>query len=363
MIYFNIYFLVLTLVLFSFLIHSQKVKIYLYLLTIFFISILSAIRWKTGTDWDSYYELFSFGGNLSEYMNYYHFEYFFKFINFLGNKIIGNYNVYLFIITFLTLLLKTIVIVKRPYILIVFLVLFSGSLLDLFPTRQSISCSIVILSIYFYSKNKYLKFIILLCISTMIHISSIVILLVIVIDKLSLFKIFLIALFSSLLIYLFLYNGNLISILTIIKPNVIEQYNLYITSSININYIALIYKISIFFIIFKIFPFVQNKLIEFEILSIKLFMFGLIVNIIIPILLPNVFIRLTLPFISFEFIVLASLVYYSIKYIINNHFSKLVVLILFFIYCLVRFYGSFSNYSDLYYPYETIFDSTFKEIR
>ena len=79
MIYFNIYFLVLTLVLFSFLIHSQKVKIYLYLLTIFFISILSAIRWKTGTDWDSYYELFSFGGNLSEYMNYYHFEYFFKF--------------------------------------------------------------------------------------------------------------------------------------------------------------------------------------------------------------------------------------------------------------------------------------------
>jgi len=362
MIYFNIYLLALILVLFSFLIHSQKVKIYLYLLTVFFISILSAIRWKTGTDWNSYYDLFSFGGNLSEYMNYFHFEYFFKFINFLGNKIIGNYNVYLFIITFLTLFLKTIVIIERPYILSVFLVLFASSLLDLFPTRQALASSISILSIYFYSKNKYLKFIILLSMSTMIHISSIIILLVVAINKFSLFKVFLIALFSALLIYLFFYNDNLISIFTIIKPDIMEQYNLYITSSINVNYIALIYKIFIIFIIFIIFPFIQNKLIEFEILSIKLFMFGLTVNIIISILLPIVFIRLTIPFMSFEFIVLALLIYYSVKNM-NNNFSKLTVLILFFIYCLVRFYGSFSNYSDLYYPYETIFDSTFKETR
>ena len=332
---------------------------------LFFITIcIAGFRWKTGTDWGPYYNLFYSGDDLHDYLKVTHFEFGYKLLNWLGSILLSSYTLWLFLLTSTVLGIKLFVLRNRPYILLFFVVNIGVALADFFPTRQALAASIVLLAVYFYSNKQYLLFLLCSLFAFFIHKSALIIFLCIPVLILDLNIIILIAVFVGFLL------GTIFFPLGIFLSGIMEfeyiNYQLVYYDNLYSefpNFFAILYKLIVATFVMYIANKFFRSLTRFELNSVKLFLFGSFFNI-VSTNFSLIFNRVTLYFTIFEVIAVPALFFLLIRKMINSNESAAVIflLIVFFVFYSFRLYFSMINYWDLYVPYESVFHNSHKLI-
>lgn len=138
---------------------------------------LSFVRWKTGTDWDSYYTFFSSNVSLQDFQNRL-FEPFYTYIAFFVKQVTKEYWILLLVygsIIYLTVSPTIYKLSPLPLMSIIFYFLLRKA--DIFFTRESIALAFCLLSLRFIVERKVFLFLVAVTIGTMFHQSVIVFLL------------------------------------------------------------------------------------------------------------------------------------------------------------------------------------------
>jgi transmembrane protein EpsG len=325
---------------------------------------LGGIRWATGTDWDPYWEFYISGGSFQDYMSYWHFEPGFKFVVWLLHDVGVGYSEWLFLLTFLVIAIKFAPIYRRPYILVCFLVLFGMSMADIFPTREAIAVSLVTVSAYYLVERRYLVYLICVVVACLFHSTAIIFLVAPLVLATSYRTLWTLAIVGGLLSKLFLYSAIILVTEHLGLTDLLSAAELYSDSvSGRISLLSIGQKAFILVFSLSVLPKCREKLTPFELASVKLLCFGLISSVILE-SGSQIFNRLTIYFVSFEVIAVSALIWFYSKYLIERK-GYLTLLIVFSAVCIfyaVRFYGLLKNYADLYYPFETVFQSSHRAV-
>lgn len=147
-------------------------------ISIFFV-MLSAIRWKTGTDWDMYYGLYHNNNNIEDFWNVSQNpqgqEFGYGLLNLLVKNTMDDYNVLLMIISLIILGIKFNWYNRyMPFPLIALFVNFSSYLGDIFFVRQSLAIAITIFAFRYIVSRSLYKFLFFICIATSIHTTALI---------------------------------------------------------------------------------------------------------------------------------------------------------------------------------------------
>ena len=179
---------------------------YLLFLLIFLCFVLSFIRWNTGTDWESYYDIFISSKNLSNYTSV---EPTFFLLNHICYSLTTSYTFCLLIESLILFGCSYYIVRQQKYPLLTYFLLFASTLGNIMFVRQSISVAIVLFSYqYILSGNKRKFYICIIC-ATLLHTSSIVALPIYWLYRKGIkWRILLLILFIVFLCSMFL-NGNL----------------------------------------------------------------------------------------------------------------------------------------------------------
>ncbi|CNH66718.1 Uncharacterised protein [Yersinia massiliensis] len=341
---------------------TRPVRVLILLISVIIICILSGLRWRTGTDWAAYYNLFNLGGTLSDYLDYWHFEVGFKFINWLFYSVFDNYSFFLFFIALFVIGLKVIVVRDYPYAFLCLFSLFCISVPDLFPTRQQIAVSICIYAIFNYSKSEKLFFYSLIIgLASTIHMTAIIMLAAPILLKFRLRTILLISI-TTMPILAMSFNFIMSEAANIELLNISHQVESYNRDSGYISFLGLTQRVIIFSFILICYFNNSDNYTKFETYTIKMFSFGTLLFIFLSSV--NVFYsRIALYFSIFEYIALPLSIYRVLITRKKEHLWTIIgILFLYFSFFSIRFTSQLNNYYDLYIPYETIFDSNFKPV-
>jgi EpsG family len=150
----------------------KKYKAGLFISLVLLLIILGGIRWKTGTDWGTYYDFFKQNSSYNDFHSG-QFEVGYAIINFLIKSLTNNYTVFLIILSFLIISIKSVYIYEHTeYILIALLLYFAYFFGDIFFVRQSLALSLTLYSTNFIIKRQKIKFLITVLIASTIHISA-----------------------------------------------------------------------------------------------------------------------------------------------------------------------------------------------
>lgn len=153
---------------------SKKNHKITFLLVILFFWILSFVRWKTGTDWESYYNFFSNSDTYDEFVEK-AFEPLYTYLGYIIKQFSSEYWFFLCIVGLLIFPLTSTTIYKYstfPFVsLLVYLLLRRA---DIFFVRESIALAFCFYSIKFIRNRKFWKFLILVLIGFGFHNSTIV---------------------------------------------------------------------------------------------------------------------------------------------------------------------------------------------
>lgn len=150
---------------------SLKAYKIIYVLYLIFFIILSSIRWETGTDWPTYYSYFT------DYRQHYGQNYLEPLFNLL-NYINAQYFSYTFQL-FQIALLSIIPIGFRyskmsPYPLLTLFIWFSIIFCHIFPVRQTISISIIVFCWKYIEEHNFRKYLIGVIVAGLFHYSSLI---------------------------------------------------------------------------------------------------------------------------------------------------------------------------------------------
>lgn len=331
--------------------------------TILLISLLSGIRWATGTDWAPYYIFYTANQTLSDFIGYFQFEIGFKLLVWFFSFLNVPYSGWLFLLAFFSLSLKFLPIINRPYVLVCFIVLFGATMADIFPVRQSLAISVVIYSARYLVNRRLLPFSALVLVASTLHVTAIVFLLAPIILYFSYGAILILALSLFLLFYFFFFHiaFAFFSLLGIENlAYLAAAYSQEIEGRVSA--VSVIYKIVFLGFAYKAFPYVKASFNGFEKAALKFTVVGSVASIMLE-SISLILNRLSIYYFSFEFISASALIYFFSQRLLarKNYWSLLLLIIGVFFYYSLRFVGLFMNYSDLYYPFETVFDYDHKE--
>lgn len=152
---------------------ERRVTTYFYFLFCFIFFVLSFIRWETGTDWKSYYDYFLnfklFSSDDAPFE--WGFTLLVKTVAFFSN----SYTVLLFICGFILFTFQSVSINKiSPYPIISLWFLWSIQFANILFVRQWIAVAILIYSVTFIQKRRFIPFLLLVILASSFHISSLI---------------------------------------------------------------------------------------------------------------------------------------------------------------------------------------------
>ncbi len=335
-----------------------------FFLLILSISLISGIRWATGTDWDTYLSFYDSGGSLHDYMSYWHFEPGFKFVTWFFHATGAGYSLWLFVLTFSVLSIKFASIYRRPYVLICFLVLFGASMSDLFPTRQSLAISLIILSVHYLLKRDYWLYAACIILACSFHVTSCIFFLAPAILYFSYQTLFVFTLFAGLAFKLYAFTFVSALATSFHLEDLLLQSDMYsATISGRVSLISLAGKAVVILFSMVAMSKCRSYLTKYECASVKLTIFGLVSSAILE-STSQIFNRLTEYFVSFEIVAVSSLVYFFTRYLLAERrlIGAFVCFVSTCLFCFTRFTGLLMNYTDLYYPFETVFQANHRAL-
>ena len=322
--------------------------------------IMGAIRWKTGTDWDEYYYFFASNHTLKDYVESdAAMEVGYRLLNFVARCIYPSFSILLMIAT--TFSVYTYANYCRASgfnrypatLLLLFwcIMPFGG----IFFTRQIIANMICILSLQYVIRGQLTKFLAVVAIACTFHISAVIYLVSYFIYKQEFTKekaIFallafcigggFIGLFINMLIES--YSGYIITKLIIYSG---EEYEME-QSSLVMGTIKRLLTLPLFVLYRKNIQ--EDK--EMYDGCLNLYIFGTCVYYLFALGNLGQLVRMSVYFQFFEL---------PLFYIILRHTKNIVLIFYIMAYCGMKVYSALSGYPDLYVPFETVFDSTYKQ--
>ncbi|TXI98519.1 MAG: EpsG family protein [Neisseriales bacterium] len=321
---------------------------------------MSFLRWERGTDWDSYYIVFLSSANAlpREY------EIGFGYLNYFTRNITDSFTVFLFINGLILYLSKYQVVYKFSIFPIVSLwVYFSTGFGDIFFVRQNVAVAITFIALFFVIKRRPIYFTLTVVCAAFIHISALAFLISYKIYYLKLSKksqITLCFLTLILLLIVSLLQNELFNLFARANILLLAKFATYFNSSVDqasgagspmfilikglLNRVLMLLLIRF---IAKWIPNYDNDMRGF----INIYVIGIIFFALTALFSPSLG-RIGYYFFSVEGILIANL--FSVKYTPQN---KTILFLIVLVYLFVRFYGVlYGEYSELYLPYNTIWD-------
>ncbi|WP_343616105.1 EpsG family protein [Flavobacterium sp.] len=323
---------------------------------------LASLRWKTGTDWDSYYDTFYY---FSE-AHIINFEPgYIKLMAFI-KEFTSNYTVYLAVFSFLCISIKFSFFFKyhKETFFTLILLFYCYYFADIFAVRQNLAISLTLFSTIFIINRKPIFFSLFVALATSIHSSSILYFLAYFIywrkinDKTF-------YCFVCISIFFGLSGGGLVLMNLVFKSLgidglIADKIAKYLNEdsealNTNINPVFLYLLGTIKRLIFiPVFMYIKNKSAD-KFQNIKgyfnLYMIGNIIYFLFAKDLA-VFVRASVPFLFFEIMLLS----YVLLHFKKNKRKLLPVFLIVLFFSLSRFNTLVNSYYDLYVPYYSIFD-------
>lgn len=169
MIYYIVYFILATLCVVTPLVKKSQKNWPMYT-GAFLIFFFQALRWKTGTDWNPYYEEFI---NVNNPLWDDKFELGYRILNSFVRHITDKYTFFLLLecglnTVFIVFFIKKMA-VSNPCIVLLYLFVIS-----LFPIRYTLASNLILCSYYFIEKKRLIHFLVIIFIAFLIHRTSII---------------------------------------------------------------------------------------------------------------------------------------------------------------------------------------------
>lgn len=151
--------------------NNRKFSLNIFFILILSLYILSFIRWETGTDWTSYYEMYTWIKIPWKEMIGSGMEFGFVFVNHLGKCLFDSYTGVLFLfstIIYFCLSRSYVELIKYP-ITALFLTFCISTFAHMLYVRQNIATAILCLSIIYVRDRKFLQFLVLVFLASLFH--------------------------------------------------------------------------------------------------------------------------------------------------------------------------------------------------
>ena len=323
-----------------------------YIIFCFILFILSFIRWETGSDWDNYYDFFVHATSWGDFRE---FEPLYATLNTLANELTGSYTFLLLILSSILFSLQSISINKySPYPLTSLFCLVGISCGNVFFVRQTIAVAIIFYSVKYIQGKRFIPFITLITIATLLHRSSFIFIFAwfVYYRKFSI-KFMLITIIASLFLSTFIAMilqslGS--SIGGVISSKISQYMSEGDTVSTGQSYLVLVLKgVANKFFIFAAIIFLKYKIEDknFNGYS-NLFYLGTLIYF-ATMGISIVLVRFSFPYDIFQIIIIP----YIFKYI-KKISNKIIIWSIISLYLAARLYMFITAYYDLYVPYKTI---------
>ncbi len=320
-----------------------------------------ALRWRTGTDWPSYYGFFKDNFSLSDFMDS-QFEIGYVWLNFILKSIYANYTFFLLIFTgcITYFYFKTFNNV-RVHSQLAILYLFStvGT-----PIRQTLSVAIIMFAYKYVVEKRILKFLIFTLIASLFHRSALIFLpfYFLLNIKISDTKIVVLYFLSILIGNSGILNDFVLNFASSIIFNdsgsevMSDKLTTIFSSSEFVREISLfsqIISLSTSFAFIIIFLWTKKKYFERDVefnIYFKIYIFGLILS--------RLFIGPLSEFARFNnYFSGATIFLFSLILLKQVSLKKTLIFLLMIVYSYSKLVETHSKYPDLYYPYLTIFET------
>ena len=319
----------------------------------------ASLRWKTGTDWESYYDTFYYFSE--EYAV--NFEPgFAAFVSFIRN-ITSNYTVFLTIFSFICISLKFYFFHRfnKEFFFTLIFLYYCYYFGDIFAVRQSLAISLSLFSTIFIINKKPFYFVLFICLATSIHTSSILYFFAYFIywRKLS-DKTFYYIIFFSILLGLIGFGGIILDLLFKalgLDGFMGDKFNNYLKGEdevVNNPFLSYILGVSKRLLLIPLFIYVKNKTNERFIYFNGYFNLYMVGNIIYFLFAKDlaIFARASVPFLLFEIFLLG----YVLLYFKRDKKKLVFIFFIMILFSWARFTALVNSYYDLYVPYNSIFD-------
>ncbi len=325
------------------------VAVFVFMLFVF----LDGFRWETGTDWKPYLEFFSLD-DFKEKWNT--FEPGFIILNIACKQIFNSYTVYLIFIAGLTYLLyfKSIMqYTSMPWLTILaFYCIFIGYM---GMQRQHIALSICLFSIRYIVRSNFYKFVIIIIIASLFHVSALMFIIAYFLNKHFSYK-FYIVLFSSSILLHFIMQYAVVSLIPILPDTIALKVHVYTsngTSEFSFNgfIFGLIKRVLIFMVLHVL---IQNTNLRKNIPNIELMLNIYFISIIIYLIFSN----------SIQVMVGRGALYFGSLFeiflipafvLVTKKRSKWLTYFLVIVFLILTFLKSISVFYNEFVPYKGIF--------
>lgn len=181
MIYFFLFFFILSFGIFDFFYISKLNKLFFVYIIGLVLIVIGGLRWETGTDWNSYYDFYTRNYDYNDFVSS-DFEYLYAALAFSVKKIFNSYTSLLLIFSFLAVSIKLYGFVKisdYKYVFLTILMYYANQLGDVSSTRQSLALSFGVIGLLCIVNKKLILYLITSCIAFYFHSSAIICLLAI----------------------------------------------------------------------------------------------------------------------------------------------------------------------------------------
>ncbi|SFT48430.1 EpsG family protein [Selenomonas sp. GACV-9] len=338
------------------------------ILLAFFIAALGAVRWETGTDWYSYYDFYMGNEELDEYMHnsIYGFEAGYAILNYLVKITFDSYNILLGLISLIIVGLKYETLYKfSPYPLIAVWINFANFNGDIFPVRQHIAIAICLFSVRYIVDREKLKFAFCVLMAMQFHFTAIIFFLAYYLyyKDIGTKKCTYLVLLAMLITVTGVFEKILTSVVEYwfdadirVMVKLAEYTSSDVTDALadetEYGKMAIVVSIARRIVFLPCLYYFKNAISrKFPIYNglLNLYTFSVVLMIAFTGSMGIMVGRLSIYFFCFESFLLASLalVSYKIKY-------KLLLWVILFVYCGLKFYWGLSAYPNLFFPFKTI---------
>jgi len=332
-------------------------RLFFFIVTCISLFLFRGLRWNTGTDWNSYYYFF-LDVNWSYLLHPNQLEEGFIFLTLVIKSIYNSYTFFLIVLNILIVyFLARGTKQHSKFYLLTFLILFVSK--NPFPVRQGLAMSIIILSYKEIINKNFLRYVVYVILATTIHRTSIVFLPFYFVLNKSYSNKFLLLVYSTGVIggmlpsillkvinpFLFIFSENKV----ILKKALfyLQQFDGGLSPT---QIITTQLSTGLFIFLFIVF---RNKIKHKELPNydfyLNLAIFGAFFNRLF-LMSFKAFSRVDSYFVFGEYMLLT----YIIMHLKNR--TRLLVLPIVIGYFLLRYYSALNIWSDLYFPYISVFD-------
>lgn len=365
MIYIFIFFIIAFFSILELYSNSRIINQLLSIVLLFLVVLFQSLRWRTGTDWISYSEYFINNSSYSDFFKNTQFEIGYSYLNYLIKFIFDNYNIFLFIFCSLiaVFVYRFLNAYKFKYTVLFVLFYFSFTL---FPIRQTLAIYLVFCSYkYVYNKN-FWNFFMLVFFASLFHRSALFFFPFYFILNVN-FKLWHLIFLYVLSIFVGLTNFSVTLILKIIPlfvgnidPVIESKLYTLLTDPAFAENATLVSILTSFFnsVLWILFFIVMKQKIDdtkLYMFYFKVYMFSLIISRLFLLSFPELA-RLNGYFSgAFMFLII---------YLINQmeYRYRLLLVVFVVMFCFSKYWANIMKYPDLYLPYISIFEKTYRVV-